>query len=120
MTERGIRGGIYHSVTRYTKPNNEYMKTYTKNDELSYLKYWNVNNLHTWAMSKNLLVNYFKWVEDVSEFVKYFIKSYYDESDELYFLKVGVQYLEKITWSLQWFIIFTRKKENWKGRNACS
>ena len=33
-----------------------------------------------------------KWVEDISEFIEDFRKSYNDESDEGYFLEVDVQY----------------------------
>ena len=39
MTEKGIRGGICHSVHQYTKANKKYMKDYDKNKELSYLQY---------------------------------------------------------------------------------
>ena len=39
-------------------------------------------------MSQKLLLKYFKWVEDVSELNKDFIKCYGDESDERYFLKL--------------------------------
>ena len=51
MVENGIRGSIYHSIYQYAKANNKYMKNYDKNKESSYLQYWDVNNLHTWAMS---------------------------------------------------------------------
>ena len=44
------------------------MKDYNKNKELSYLKDCDINNLYgQWAMSEKLLVNDFKWVEDISE-----------------------------------------------------
>ena len=32
------------------------MKDYDKNKELSYLKYWHVNDLYGWAVSQKLLV----------------------------------------------------------------
>ena len=36
------------------------MGTYNKNKESSYLKHWDVNRLHGWAMSKKLPVDGFK------------------------------------------------------------
>ena len=39
MVEKGIRGGICHSIYRHTKANSKYMKDYDKNRELSYLQY---------------------------------------------------------------------------------
>ena len=39
MVERGIRGGTCHSIYRYVKTNNNYVKDYDKNKELSYLQY---------------------------------------------------------------------------------
>ena len=40
------------------------MKNYDKNKELSYLKYWDANNLYGWIMSQKLPVNKFKLIED--------------------------------------------------------
>ena len=54
MTGKGIRGGICHSIYRYAKANDKYMKDYGKSIELSYLQYWDVNNLCGWAMSQKL------------------------------------------------------------------
>ena len=39
MIEKGIRGGICHSIYRYAKANNKYMKIYDKNNESSYIIY---------------------------------------------------------------------------------
>ena len=47
-------------------------------------------------MSQKLPVNNFVWIEDTSPFNKDFIKSSNEESDEGYFLKVDVQYSEKL------------------------
>ena len=55
-----------------------------------------VNNVCGRAMSQKLLVNKFEWIKDTSQFNNYFIKNYNEGSDEGHFLKVNVQYLEKL------------------------
>ena len=64
MVEEGIRGGICHSIHRYAKANNKYMKNYNNNEESSYIQYLDANNLYGWAMSKKLPVNGFKWTDN--------------------------------------------------------
>ena len=58
------------------------MKDYDKNKKSSYLKYGVVNNLDDWAISKNLLVNKFEWMRNISQFNEDFIKNFHEESDE--------------------------------------
>ena len=53
MVEEGIRGGICHSIHRYAKANNKYMKNYSNNEESSYIQYLDANNLYGCAISKN-------------------------------------------------------------------
>ena len=96
MVEEGIRGGICHSIYRYAKANNTYMKDYDKNKESSYIQYWDVNNLYGWAMSQKLPVNNFEWIKDTSQFNEDFMKNHNEESDEGYFLEVDYQYLENL------------------------
>ena len=60
IIEKGIRGGVCHPIYRYTKANNNYMKDYDRNKELSYLQYWDVNNLYGYAMSQKFPVNNFE------------------------------------------------------------
>ena len=60
MVEKGISGRICRTIYMYTKANNKYMKNYNKNKLSSYFKYWDVNNLHGWAMSKKLPAKYCK------------------------------------------------------------
>ena len=60
IVQKGIRGGICEATHRYVKANNKYMKNYDKNNESSYLKYLDANNLYGWAMSQKLLKNGFK------------------------------------------------------------
>ena len=47
-------------------------------------------------MSRKLPVNSFEWIKNTSQFMEDFIKNYSEESDEGYFLKADVQYLEKL------------------------
>ena len=65
MVEEGIRGGICHSIHRYAKANNKYMKNYNKHKESSYTQYLDASNLYGWAMSQKLPVNGFKWIKNV-------------------------------------------------------
>ena len=60
MVEEGIRGGICHSIQRYTKTNNKYIKNYDENEKSSYIQYLNANNLYGWVMSQKFPVNGFK------------------------------------------------------------
>ena len=46
IIEEGIRGGICHSIHRYTKAINKYMKNYNTNEESSYIQYLDANNLY--------------------------------------------------------------------------
>ena len=46
MVEKGIRGRTCHSIYRYAKANNKYMKDYDNNKESSYLQNWDLNNLY--------------------------------------------------------------------------
>ena len=82
MVEKGVRGGICHSICRYAKVNNNYMKDYDKNKDSSYLQYWDVNHLYGWAMSQKLPVNNFEWIKYTSQFSEDFIKNYNEENDE--------------------------------------
>ena len=95
MVEKGIRGGICHSIYQYAKANNKYMKDYDKNNEVSNLKYLDVNNLYSWAMLQKFPVNSFEWIEYTSQFNEDFIKNHNQENDG-YFFEVDVQYPEKL------------------------
>ena len=80
MVEEGIRGGICHSIHRYAKANNKYMKNYNNYEESSYIQYLDANNLYGWAMSKKLPVNGFKWTDN-DKINEEFIKDY-NENDK--------------------------------------
>ena len=57
---------------------------------MPYISYWGVNNLYVWAMPQKLPVNNFEWIKDTSQFNEDFIKNFNEESDEGYFLEVGI------------------------------
>ena len=76
MVEKGSRGGTFHSIYRYAKANNKYMKDYDKNKESSYLQYLDVNNFYGWEIRRKLPVSNFEWIKDTSQFNEDFIKNY--------------------------------------------
>ena len=52
--------------------------------------------MYGWAISQKLPVNNFEWIKDTSQFNEDFIKNHNEEIDEVYFLEVDFQYLEKL------------------------
>ena len=91
IVEKGIKGGISHSIHKYARANNKYMKNYDKDRESSYLEYLDTNNLYGWAMSQKRFVNGFECVEELSQFKEDFIKNYDEDSNKGYFLEVDVK-----------------------------
>ena len=93
MVEKGIRGGICHSIHRYAKANNKYMKDYNNNERSSYIQY-----LDAKAMSKKLPVNGFKWLDSdkINEINEEFIKNYNGNSNKGYILEVDVKYPKRL------------------------
>ena len=98
MVEEGIRGGICHSIHRYAKANNKYMKNYNKDEESSYIQYLYANNLYGWTMSKKLPVNGFKWLDSnkINEINEDFIKNYDENNDKGYIFEVDVKYPKRL------------------------
>ena len=104
MVEEGIRSGICHSIQRYAKVNNKYMKNYNNNEESTYIQYLDANNLYGWAMSKKLPVNEFKWIDNdktAEPSTKYvrneeFIKNYNENNDKGYIFEVDVKYRNRL------------------------
>ena len=100
MVEKGIIGGICHSIHRYAKANNKYMKNYNNNEESSYIQYLDTNNLYGWAMSKKLPINGFKWIDNNETagpvIIEDFIKNYDENNDKGYILEVDVKYPKRL------------------------
>ena len=121
MVEKGTRGGICQAIHRYAKANNKYMKNYDKSIESSFIEYLDANNLYGWAMSQKLPVNGFKWVKNLSQFNKSFIRNYNENSDIGYFLELDIDYPEKL-FNLHKDLPFLpeRKKVNKVEKLICS
>ena len=95
MVEEGIRGGICHSIHRYAKANNKYMKNYNNNEESSYIQYLDAYNIYGWTMSKRLPVNGFKWIDN-NEINEEFIKNYNENNNKGYILEVNIKYPKRL------------------------
>ena len=74
------------------------MENRDRNKESSYLEYLDANNLYGWAMSQELPVRNFKWIEkdDISKFDEKFIKNYDENGDKRYILEADVEYPKNI------------------------
>ena len=79
MVEKGIKGGLCHSIYWYATANNKYIKVYDKSKESAYP---DVNNRYGCVMSQKLLVNNFEWITGTFQFNEGFIKKYSKESKE--------------------------------------
>ena len=97
MVEEEIRGGICHSIHRYAKANNKYLKNYNNNEESPYIQYLDANNLYGWVMSKKLPVNGFEWIETAGLVINEdFIKNYDENNDKGYIFEADVKYPKRL------------------------
>ena len=65
MIEKAKIGRISQVCSkRYAQANNKYLPDYNKNEDNSYLMYYDANNLYGWAMSQSLPYGELKWVEE--------------------------------------------------------
>ena len=96
MIEKGIRGGICHSMHRYAKANNKHLKDYDEKKESSFLTYTDSNNLYENAMIRKLPDSNYQWVQDLSKIDEEFIENYYDDSIVGCFIEAGIEYPKEL------------------------
>ena len=60
--EKGIRSQVSY-ISRYSKANNKYLKSYDQNEESKHIIYLDGNNLYGYAMSRFLPKCIFKWID---------------------------------------------------------
>ena len=63
FSEKGTRGGIFSLSNRYSKDNNNYLKSYYPKQESKHIIYLDANNFYGFAMSKFLPTNRSKWID---------------------------------------------------------
>ncbi|XP_043485237.1 uncharacterized protein LOC122513067 [Leptopilina heterotoma] len=93
FVKSGIRGGVSQCCNRYTKANNPYMEKFDKNEDTSYIMYFDANNLYGWAMAQALPYGGFKWVDNVDNSFDFNVP---DDSPVGYILEVDLEYPENL------------------------
>ena len=83
------------------KANNKCMEDNDKKQEFYYLNHWEINNLYGGEMPQKLPVDGFKWVGNISQFKKDFIKNYNKHIMTRNILLKFMSTCRKITSSLQ-------------------
>ena len=61
--EKGMGVGVSYISNRYSKANNNYLKSYDPKQESKHIIYLDSNNLYGYAMSKFLPTNGYKWID---------------------------------------------------------
>ena len=70
MVKKGIRGGICHTIHRYTKADIKYMKDYDQNKESPYLKYCDVITYMDGKYAKSYLKTVLNGLETLLNLMK--------------------------------------------------
>ena len=69
------------------------MKNYNEKEESSYIQYLDANNLYGWAMSQELAINNFVWVENESKIkIEKLVQNYNENSGIRYIFEVDINY----------------------------
>ena len=63
--EKGTRGGIFNIFNRYSKANNNHLKSYDTKQESTHILYLDVNIFYVYTMLKFLPISGFKWIDPI-------------------------------------------------------
>ena len=97
MFEKGIRGSITQAVHRYARVNNKYMgDQYNSDEESSYLKYLDANNLYGLVTIQELPTHGFKWISNIEKFTATYIGMLVKNNKHGYLLEVNVDYPQEL------------------------
>src|SRR5690606_27749687 len=96
--EKGMRGGICNITKRFSKANNKNMQDYNPNENSTYIRYLDANNLYGWAMSKKLPTHGFKFLteEEIKKVTADLLANSLDTSKYGYIFEVDLGYPEKL------------------------
>ena len=86
--ENSTRGGISYICNRYSKTNNNYLRSYDPKQELKHIICLDASNLYDYVMSKFLRTSSFKWI-DSKEFD---LNKYTSNSSKRSVPKVDLEY----------------------------
>ena len=89
--EKGMRGGISYIAQRYSKANNKYMKDYDNTEEITYIMYFDANNLYGSAMTEYFPYSGFEWMTE-EEINNFDLSSIRKDNSEGYILEVDLEY----------------------------
>ena len=102
MIEKAKRGGISQVCSkRYAKANNKCLHHYNKNEDNSYLMYYDANNLCGCAMSQSLPYGKLKWVkekhyENILQDIVVSSQKELDEAEVGFYFEVDLKYPEEL------------------------
>lgn len=86
MIDSGVRGGICDSIFGLARMKNNYMESYDRNKDSSYIVYLDKNNVYGSAMSRELQV----WMDQKLQ------KGYNDISEGENFIQFYLKYPEQL------------------------
>ena len=90
--EKGAKGGISYNSNRYSKANNEYLKSYDPKEESKHIIYLDANNLYGYVISKFLPASEFKWID----LKKFDLNKYTSNSSKECILEVDLEYPKEL------------------------